>query len=121
VSFLRKNTMILAALTCLSLVPGRLFAQTVDLNNEPVGNLPVVTELYNFVYDGIGVSGYSHGKNLYSELIQGADGNFYGTTLNGGSGGLCRWFWHRGLWHHLQTHASRGADRPFQLPLRLNY
>jgi len=86
VSFLRKNTMILAALTCLSLVPGRLFAQTVDLNNEPVGNLPVVTELYNFVYDGIGVSGYSHGKNLYSELIQGADGNFYGTTLNGGSG-----------------------------------
>ena len=51
------------------------------------GNAPVVTQLYDFVYDGIGTSGYSHGKNLYSELIQGADGNFYGTTLNGGDSG----------------------------------
>jgi uncharacterized repeat protein (TIGR03803 family) len=78
--------MILAALTCLSLAPGWVYAQSADQNSTPVGNLPVITELYDFVYDGIGVSGYSRGKNLYSELVQGADGNFYGTTLNGGSG-----------------------------------
>jgi uncharacterized repeat protein (TIGR03803 family) len=42
--------------------------------------------LYKFPFDGGGPSGYSHGKVLYSELIQGGDGNFYGTTVNGGSG-----------------------------------
>src|SRR5262249_10301632 len=60
--------------------------------NRPLRNSPVVMELYDFVYDGIGLSGYSHGKVLYSELIQGADGNFYGTTVNGGSGGCADGF-----------------------------
>jgi uncharacterized repeat protein (TIGR03803 family) len=45
-----------------------------------------VNVFYKFPYDGNGPSGYSHGKVLYSELIQGADGNYYGTTTNGGSG-----------------------------------
>src|SRR5215813_14134177 len=47
---------------------------------------PSVNVFYKFPFDGKGPSGYSHGKVLYSELIQGADGNFYGTTANGGSG-----------------------------------
>jgi uncharacterized repeat protein (TIGR03803 family) len=42
--------------------------------------------LYEFVYDGLVQSGFSHGDILYDELIQGADGNFYGTTFQGGSG-----------------------------------
>jgi uncharacterized repeat protein (TIGR03803 family) len=42
--------------------------------------------LYQFVYDGLDQSGFSHGDILYGELIQGADGNFYGTTFQGGSG-----------------------------------
>ena len=43
--------------------------------------------LYRFQYDGLVPSGFSHGELVYSELIQGADGNFYGTTTLGGSGG----------------------------------
>jgi len=42
------------------------------------------TLFYAFPYDGVGASGYSHGKIPYSELIQGADGNYYGTTTEGG-------------------------------------
>jgi uncharacterized repeat protein (TIGR03803 family) len=42
--------------------------------------------LYAFVYDGLAQSGFSHGDILYDELIQGADGNFYGTTFQGGAG-----------------------------------
>src|SRR5262249_51532537 len=42
------------------------------------------TLFYAFPYDGVGASGYSHGKIPYSELIQGADGNYYGTTTAGG-------------------------------------
>ena len=42
--------------------------------------------LYQFVYDGLVQSGFSHGDILYDELVQGADGNFYGTTAYGGSG-----------------------------------
>ena len=61
-------------------------------NGPDIPDSPAVSELYVFVYDGIGLSGYSHGKNLYSELIQGADGNFYGTTVNGGSGGCADGF-----------------------------
>jgi len=47
---------------------------------------PVVNIVYQFLYDGIGQSGFSHGDILYDELTQGADGNFYGTTYQGGSG-----------------------------------
>lgn len=47
-----------------------------------------VNVIYRFMPDGITKSGYSHGDLVYDELIQGADGNFYGTTVQGGSG-LC--------------------------------
>jgi uncharacterized repeat protein (TIGR03803 family) len=53
------------------------------LNAQPVVHAAV---FYAFPFDGIGPNGYSHGKILFSELIQGADGNFYGTTVAGGSG-----------------------------------
>jgi uncharacterized repeat protein (TIGR03803 family) len=92
VKTLRKNTIIVVVLTALCLAPCRALAQSADLGDTLVRETPIVTELYDFVYDGIGVSGYSHGKNLYSELIQGADGNFYGTTINGGSGGCADGF-----------------------------
>lgn len=44
--------------------------------------------IYRFLHDGITQSGYSHGELVYDEVIQGADGNFYGSTMLGGSG-LC--------------------------------
>src|SRR5579864_585086 len=47
-----------------------------------------VNVVYRFLHDGITQSGYSHGELVYDEVIQGADGNFYGTTTLGGSG-LC--------------------------------
>ena len=53
------------------------------LNAQPVVHGSV---FYAFPFDGIGPNGYSHGKILFSELVQGADGNFYGTTVAGGSG-----------------------------------
>lgn len=45
-----------------------------------------VNIVYQFLYDGVTQSGFSHGDILYDELIQGSDGNFYGTTFQGGSG-----------------------------------
>jgi len=59
-------------------------AQSANQNITPVQ--PTVNTVYQFLYDGIGPSGFSHGDILYDELIQGADGNFYGTTFQGGSG-----------------------------------
>lgn len=47
-----------------------------------------VNVIYRFLPDGLTKSGYSHGDLVYDELIQGTDGNFYGTTVQGGSG-LC--------------------------------
>ena len=41
----------------------------------------VETVLYSF-------AGGSDGANPYADVIQGSDGNFYGTTYNGGAGGL---------------------------------
>ena len=47
---------------------------------------PTLNVTYRFLKDGITQSGYSHGEFVYDEVIQGADGNFYGTTVLGGSG-----------------------------------
>jgi uncharacterized repeat protein (TIGR03803 family) len=47
-----------------------------------------VNVVYAFPNDGITHSDYSHGAGPEDELIQGADGDFYGTTTYGGSG-LC--------------------------------
>jgi uncharacterized repeat protein (TIGR03803 family) len=53
------------------------------------GTAQVTTNVvYRFLHDGLTKSGYSHGELVYDEVIQGADGNFYGTTTLGGSG-LC--------------------------------
>ena len=43
---------------------------------------PVVTTLYSFTGSG------ADGENPDASLVQGSDGNFYGTTLNGGSNGV---------------------------------
>lgn len=61
-------------------------AQLLHENGRQISDPLAVNIFYKFPYDGVGPSGYSRGKVLYSELIQGADGNFYGTTANGGSG-----------------------------------
>jgi uncharacterized repeat protein (TIGR03803 family) len=56
---------------------------------QPAGIRPdtlATNVVYEFLYDGLVQSGFSHGDILYDELIQGADGNFYGTTAYGGSG-----------------------------------
>ncbi len=53
------------------------------------------TVLYSF-------AGGGDGQHPYAGVIQGSDGNFYGTTYQGGS---------RRLWHGVQTHAERHRDR----------
>jgi uncharacterized repeat protein (TIGR03803 family) len=56
---------------------------------QPIGARPdtlTTNIVYEFLYDGLVPSGFSHGDILYDELIQGADDNFYGTTAYGGSG-----------------------------------
>jgi uncharacterized repeat protein (TIGR03803 family) len=45
-----------------------------------IGTNSVLTSLYSF-------SGGNNGANPEAALIQGSDGNFYGTTVNGGQGG----------------------------------
>lgn len=63
-----------------------LHAQSRDQNSIIPPAPPTVNIIYQFLFDGMGPSGFSHGDILYDELIQGADGNFYGTTFQGGSG-----------------------------------
>jgi uncharacterized repeat protein (TIGR03803 family) len=48
-------------------------------------------------------------------LVQGSDGNFYGTTVEGGAhdGNGCPPT--GGLWHSLQNHSKRRADHALQL------
>jgi uncharacterized repeat protein (TIGR03803 family) len=47
-----------------------------------------VQPLYRFAPAGKAASGYSFGSTPDAELLQASDGNFYGTTANGGAG-LC--------------------------------
>src|SRR5215467_9755244 len=77
-----KNRFLIALLTIFfSCFPLEAMSGQVS-NDQP---LPASAALfYAFPYDGLGASGYSHGKIPYSELIQGADGNYYGTTTEGG-------------------------------------
>jgi uncharacterized repeat protein (TIGR03803 family) len=63
-------------------------AQPTDQKTSAPPGSPTVNIIYKFLYDGLVKSGFSHGAILYDELVQGADGNFYGTTAYGGSG-LC--------------------------------
>ncbi len=71
-------TLLLSASWMLAETAGR------DASFPPAS--PTVNIIYQFLYDGMGQSGFSHGDILYDEVIQGADGNFYGTTYQGGSG-----------------------------------
>jgi uncharacterized repeat protein (TIGR03803 family) len=75
----RKSLTLLTVLMTLLALTAPLPAQTPDVTPNVV---------YRFLHDGITQSGYSHGELVYDEVIQGADGNFYGTTVLGGSG-LC--------------------------------
>src|SRR5579871_823240 len=61
-------------------------AQTADSNPGASRDTITTSVLYRFQYDGLVQSGFSHGATPVAELIQGADGNFYGTTPYGGSG-----------------------------------
>lgn len=61
-------------------------AQIADLSAGMTRDTVTTSVLYRFQYDGLVQSGFSHGANPVAELIQGADGNFYGTTPYGGSG-----------------------------------
>lgn len=68
----------------------------------PKGKL---TTLYNFCGD----TNCSDGNEVLAGLVQGTDGNFYGTTYSGGIG------WHLRLWHGFQNHSNRSADHALQL------
>jgi hypothetical protein len=70
----------LAPLFVLLLFAAWIAAQVTTVNRSQPGS-PTVNVLYKFPYDGTPPNGYSHGKVVYSELIQGADGNFYGTLI----------------------------------------
>ena len=72
----------LLSIAVLVMCSARLFGQLASPDS------PSVNVFYKFPFDGIRNSGYSHGKIPSSELVQGADGNYYGITTNGGSG-LC--------------------------------
>jgi uncharacterized repeat protein (TIGR03803 family) len=77
---LKIATLLIILIVATFICPTR--AQSGD---NPTASLKVI---YRFLQDNLVQSGYSHGEYLYDELVQGADGNFYGTTAIGGSG-LC--------------------------------
>jgi uncharacterized repeat protein (TIGR03803 family) len=84
-SFVFKTASFALFLTLLSCAQ-RMQAQSADWSTSVRPGPPTVNIIYQFLYDGLGQSGFSHGDILYDELVQGADGNFYGTTYQGGSG-----------------------------------
>src|SRR6478672_5872319 len=82
----RRNVMMFAILAMLAILTCPLLSQDAKTTTHaPPGTVNVI---YRFLPDGITKSGYSHGELVYDEVIQGADGNFYGTTTLGGAG-LC--------------------------------
>ena len=54
-----------------------------------------LTSLYSF-------TGGNDGADPHAGLVQGSDGNFYGTTAYGGT---------NGLWHRVQNQPQWGADQ----------
>jgi uncharacterized repeat protein (TIGR03803 family) len=83
--FASKTTSLAILMTLLSSAPWT-HAQPADQETSVPPGPPTVNIIYKFLYDGLVKSGFSHGYLLYDELVQGADGNFYGTTVVGGSG-----------------------------------
>jgi uncharacterized repeat protein (TIGR03803 family) len=77
---------LLTVLITMAALAAQLPAQEPSVGASAVPATVNVT--YRFLHDGITQSGYSHGELVYDEVLQGADGNFYGTTTLGGSG-LC--------------------------------
>ena len=59
-----------------------------------------LTSLYSF-------AGHDDGGNPTAGLVQGSDGNFYGTTVGGGSAHYTRF----GYWHRVQNQQHWGADQ----------
>jgi uncharacterized repeat protein (TIGR03803 family) len=76
----------LAILTILLCSAQWIYAQSALKDESTPRGALAVNIVYEFLYDGLVQSGFSHGDILYDELVQGADGNFYGTTTLGGSG-----------------------------------
>lgn len=72
---------------CITLLAGAQWVHAQSVQDARVHTDTTTTNvIYRFQYDGLVPSGYSHGDTVFDELIQGADGNFYGTTTLGGSG-----------------------------------
>ncbi len=57
---------------------------------------------FNILYSFCSRSGCADGYEPFAGLVQGTDGNFYGTTVGGGVTNSCR---QRGLRHGLQNHS----------------
>lgn len=85
---LARKTAAPAFLVVMAILTVHLPAQSQAANASPPVPPPATNVIYRFLADGLTKSGYSHGELVYDEVIQGADGNFYGTTVLGGSG-LC--------------------------------
>jgi len=77
---LKRSSAITVFFSCLMHIQAQPFSV--------VPNVFTTQIVYQFLRDGLTPSGFSHGDILYDELVQGADGNFYGTTTYGGTG-LC--------------------------------
>jgi uncharacterized repeat protein (TIGR03803 family) len=83
--FVSTTTSLAILMTLLSSAQW-LHGQSVDQKLTASPATLTTNIIYQFLYDGLVPSGFSHGAILYDELIQGVDGNFYGTTTYGGSG-----------------------------------
>jgi uncharacterized repeat protein (TIGR03803 family) len=76
----------LAILIALLTSTAWIHAQSANQDASVPQGASTANIVYEFLFDGLVPSGFSHGAILYDELVQGADGNFYGTTTYGGSG-----------------------------------